>query len=509
MHDDTTATRPVDLQGFMSMLERRGRLRRIARPVSLVHEITEIHRRVLETGGPALLFEKPVDAAGKVHRIPLLANLFGTRERIEWGLGIDHGGQYSSLAALAAMLADLRDPRPPRSMDEACGRMPMLRAALAMRLRQVGGAPVQQVVLRGADIDMGSLPVQWCWPGEPAPLVTWPLVITRSPDDPSDINVGVYRMQVLGRDRLIVRWLAHRGGARHHRQWQRRGLDMPVAVAVGADPATILAAVMPLPETIGELAFAGLLRKARTRVASAVTVPLPVPANAEIVLEGTVSATETAAEGPYGDHTGYYNAVERFPVMSLSALTMRRTPVYLSTYTGRPPDEPSRLGEAMLDLFLPLVKRQFPEIADLWMPPEACSYRAMVVSIDKRYPGHARRIMMGLWSMLPQFTYTKLIITVDPDIDVRQWEDVVWALSTRFDASRDVTIIGDTPVDYLDFASPREGLGGKMGLDATRKIGPETDREWGRVLAMTPEVSQRVDALWSELGLGERPGERP
>lgn len=501
MRDRTTATHTIDLQGFIDVLERRGRLARIARPVSLVHEITEIHRRVLEAGGPALLFERPVDASGTVHRIPLLANLFGTRERIEWGFGVESGG----LAALAGMLADLRDPRPPRSVEDACGKMPLLRAALAMRLRQVGAAPVQQVVLRGTDIDLGSLPVQWCWPGEPAPLVTWPLVITRAPDDPSDINVGVYRMQVLGRDRLIMRWLAHRGGARHHRLWQRRGCDMPVVVAIGADPATILAAVMPLPENIGELAFAGLLRKARTRIAPAVTVPLPVPANAEIVLEGTVSATETAAEGPYGDHTGYYNAVERFPVMALSALTMRRKPVYLSTYTGRPPDEPSRLGEAMLELFLPLVKRQFPEIADLWMPPEACSYRAIVVSIDKHYPGQARRVMMGLWSMLPQFSYTKLIIAVDPDIDVRKWEDVIWALSTRFDASRDVMIVNDTPIDYLDFASPRPGIGGKMGLDATRKLAPETEREWGRVLAMTPEVSQRIDAIWSELGLGDRP----
>ncbi|MBB3809206.1 UbiD family decarboxylase [Pseudochelatococcus contaminans] len=505
MKDSTTATsgadlRTTDLQGFVTALERRRCLRRISRPVSLVHEITEIHRRVLEAGGPALLFEKPVDASGNVHDIPLLTNLFGTQERIEWGLGVESGG----LAGLAAMLADLRHPSPPASSGEVCAKMPLLRVALSMRLRQVGSAPVQQIVRRGGDIDMRSLPVQWCWPGEPAPLVTWPLVITRSPDDPNDINVGVYRMQVLGRDKLIMRWLAHRGGARHHRQWQQRGRDMPVAVVIGADPATILAAVMPLPENVSELAFAGLLRRARTRVAPAITVPLPVPAQAEIVLEGTVSATETAEEGPFGDHTGYYNAVERFPVMSLSAITMRRNPVYLSTYTGRPPDEPSRLGEAMLELFVPLVKRQFPEITDLWMPPEACSYRAIVVSIDKRYPGQARRIMMGLWSMLPQFNYTKLIVAVDPDIDVRKWDDVVWALSTRFDASRDVMIVGETPIDYLDFASPRPGIGGKMGLDATRKIAPETDREWGQVLAMTPEISQRVDALWHEIGLGDQ-----
>lgn len=495
---NVTAVRTADLRGFVEVLARRGRLVRIRRPVSLVHEITEIHRRVLREGGPALLFEAPVDAGGRVHDVPLLANLFGTRERIEWGLGLESGG----LPQLARRLAELREPRPPRSVREAWRALPLLRAALGLRLRRVSSAPVQQVVLRGDDIDLARLPVQWCWPGEPAPLVTWPLVITRSPDDPVDINVGIYRMQVLGRDRLIMRWLAHRGGARHHHMWRARGLDMPVTVAIGADPATLLAAVMPLPEAMSELGFAGVLRGARTRVAPAVTVPLPVPAHAEVVLEGTVSASEVAPEGPYGDHTGYYNAVEDFPVMTLSAITMRRDPLYLSTYTGRPPDEPSVLGEAMLELFVPLVKRQFPEITDLWMPPEACSYRVMVVAIDKRYPGQAKRVMMGLWSMLPQFNYTKLIVAVDPDIDVRKWEDVVWALSTRFDASRDVTVIADTPIDYLDFASPKTGLGGKMGLDATRKLPAETEREWGRVLAMDPAVTARVDAIWADLGLG-------
>lgn len=498
---DMKTVRTADLRGFIAMLESRGQLRRVRHPVSLVHEITEIHRRVLQDGGPALLFEQPVDHGGKVRNIPLLANLFGTRERIEWGLGLDAGG----LPALAQRLAELREPSPPKSMKDAWSKLPMLRAALAMRLRRVTHAPVQETVLTGEAIDLGTLPIQWCWPGEPAPLVTWPLVITRSPDDPADVNVGIYRMQVLGRDRLIMRWLAHRGGARHHRLWQARGQDMPVTVAIGADPATILAAVMPLPEHISELGFAGLLRGSKSRIAPALTVPMPVPADAEIVLEGTVSATETAPEGPYGDHTGYYNSVEPFHVMTLSAITMRRTPVYLSTYTGRPPDEPSVLGEAMLEIFLPLVRKQFGEITDLWMPPEACSYRIIVVAIDKRYPGQAKRIMMGLWSMLPQFNYVKLIITVDPDIDVRKWNDVIWALSTRFDASRDVTIIDNTPIDYLDFASPKAGLGGKMGLDATRKLPGETEREWGRVLSMSPEVIARVDAMWSELGLGERP----
>jgi len=371
-----------------------------------------------------------------------------------------------------------------------------------MRPRKVTRALCQEVVWRDQEIDLGRLPVQWCWPGEPAPLITWPLVITRAPDDPFDVNVGIYRMQVLGPDRAIVRWLAHRGGARHHRLWQRLGQDMPIAVVIGADPATILSAVMPLPDGLSELNFSGLLRRGRTQLVKAKTVPLSVPANAEIVIEGTVSASKTAEEGPYGDHTGYYNSVEPFPVMRLSAITMRRNPLYLSTYTGRPPDEPSRLGEAMNRLFVPLVRKQFPEISDLWLPPEACSYRAMVVAIDKRYPGQAKRVMMGLWSVLPQFSYTKLIIAVDPDIDVRNWSDVMWALATRFDASRDVTVIEGTPIDYLDFASPRSGLGGKLGLDATNKIGTETDREWGRVLEMSPEVAGQVDAIWAGLGLG-------
>ncbi|HVK91580.1 MAG TPA: UbiD family decarboxylase [Mycoplana sp.] len=488
------------LQDFAAMLERHGRLHRISRPVSLVHEVTEIHRRVLAADGPALLFERPIDAAGRVCDMPLLANLFGTRERIEWGLGLAAGG----LSGLADMLAELREPRSPHSLKDAWSKLPLLKAALAMRPRTVARPPVQERVWRGAEADLSRLPIQWCWPGEPAPLVTWPLVITRAPDDPSDVNVGIYRMQVLGPNRLIVRWLAHRGGARHHRLWQQRGEDMPVAVAIGADPATILAAVMPLPESISELGFAGVLKAERPQVAAAVTVPLSVPAGAEIVLEGHVSAEETAEEGPYGDHTGYYNSVERFPVMALSAITTRRKPLYLSTYTGRPPDEPSKLGEAMTQLFLPLVKRQFPEIVDLHLPPEACSYRAMVVSIDKRYPGQAKRIMLGLWSMLPQFSYTKLIVAVDPDVDVTNWADVIWALSTRFDASRDVTILHDTPIDYLDFASPKPGLGGKLGLDATRKLTPETEREWGRVLTMPAEVVSRVDEFWHELGLGER-----
>jgi 4-hydroxy-3-polyprenylbenzoate decarboxylase len=502
MKDDVPVPRRfADLQEFATLLEARGKLKRIARPVSLVHEITEIHRRVLAEEGPALLFERPVDAAGKVQPIPLLANLFGTRERIEWGFGLERGG----LPSLATFLADLRDPQPPRSMQDAWQKLPQLKAALSMRQRDVTRPPCQQIVWRDDEFDLACLPIQTCWPGEPAPLISWPLVITRAPDDPTDVNVGIYRMQTLDRNRLIVRWLAHRGGARHHRLWQALGCDMPVAVIIGADPATILSAVMPLPDGMSELNFAGLIKGKRQETARGVTVPLPVPASAEIVLEGKVSTSETAPEGPYGDHTGYYNAVEPFPVMTLSAITMRKDPLYLSTYTGRPPDEPSRLGEAMTQLFVPLVRRQFPEIRNLWLPPEACSYRAMVVSIDKRYPGQARRIMMGLWSMLPQFNYTKLIIAVDDDIDVKNWQDVIWALSTRFDASRDLMLVENTPIDYLDFASPKSGLGSKLGLDATTKIGAETEREWGRVLTMSPDAIARVDTLWASLDLGRMP----
>jgi 4-hydroxy-3-polyprenylbenzoate decarboxylase len=492
---------PADLQNFVAELDRRGLVKTISRPVSLVHEMTEIHRRVLAAGGPALLFTAPVQADGTVSPMPVLANLFGTRERIALGLG-QRGGD---LAALGTLLAELRQPRPPRDLTGLGRSLPLVQAALNMGTQTVRRPPVQAQVARGEAVDLGRLPIQWCWPGEPAPLITWPLVITRAPDDPSDINVGIYRLQLLGRNRLIVRWLAHRGGAGHHRAWQRLGQDMPIAIAIGADPALILAAVMPLPEAMSELSFAGVLRGQRTRVGRALTADLPVPADAEIVIEGTVSAEETAPEGPYGDHTGYYNTVEDFPVVTVSAVTMRRNPIYLSTFTGRPPDEPSVLGEAMGEIFKPIVKAQFPEIRDIHLPAEACSYRAIVVAIDKRYPGQARRIMLGLWSMLPQFTYAKLIIVVDPDIDVRRWSDVIWALSTRFDASRDVVRIDDTPIDYLDFASPKAGLGGKLGLDATNKIGPETTREWGRVLTMPEDVVARVDGFWDELGLGELP----
>ena len=360
---------------------------------------------------------------------------------------------------------------------------------------------------RGAEVDLTALPVQVCWPGEPAPLITWPLVVTRPPHSlaPEDYNLGVYRMQVLAPDRLIARWLPQRGGAAHHRLWRAEGRDMPVAVAIGADPATILSAALPLPESLSEITFSGLLRGARPRLARCVSIPLLVPADAEIVIEGTVSPDETAPEGPFGDHTGYYNGVEDFPVLRVSAITMRARPLYLSTFTGRPPDEPSRIGEVLNELFRPLVQRQLPEVADVWLPPEACSYRIAIVAIHKRYPGQARRVMLALWSLLAQMNFTKLVIVVDADVNVRDWADVMWAVATRSDPSRDLLRLDNTPIDYLDFASPRAGLGGKLGIDATVKIGPETDRPFGRLLAMDPAVSARVDAMWSRLGLPPLP----
>ena len=465
--------------------------------MSVVHEMTEIHRRVLQDNGPALLFEQPIKADGALSEIPVLVNLFGTRQRVAWGLGVEP----DNLPNLGRALAELSEPQPPRNLADAMSKLPLARGIMAMRPKYIDTPPVHDIVWRDDSADLGRLPVQICWSGEPAPLVTWPMVVTRAPDDEADINVGIYRMQVLDRNRLILRWLAHRGGARHHHQWKARGLDMPVAIAIGADPATVLTAALPLPETISEFRFAGLLRGARLPLARCISVPLSVPAEAEIVIEGTVSPDETAPEGPYGDHTGYYNAVENFPVMRVSAITMRWKPIYLSTYTGRPPDEPSRIGEVFNELLVPLLQKRIPEIVDLWLPPEACSYRIAVASISKRYPGQARRAMLALWSMLPQLTYTKFLILVDPDIDVRNWADVMWAVATRSDPSRDLVTLTDTPIDYLDFASPKPGLGGKLGIDATTKLPPETEREWGRPLAMDKSVIARVNELWQRLGL--------
>jgi len=488
------------LRDFLAFLTARGDLARIAAPVDVALDMTEVQRRVLRVGGPALRFDGPT-VSGRSATMPVIANLFGTEERVAAGLGV----RRERVGELGELLAALREPAPIDGLKDALSRWPMIRAALSTRPAIVASPPCQEVRHVGAAADLTALPVQTCWPGEPAPLITWPLVITRPPGgdwgDTGRYNLGVYRMQVAGRGSAILRWLAHRGGARHHAQWRKLGREMPVAVVIGADPATILSAVLPLPETVPELRFSGLLRGERPVLVPCVSVPLAVPAEAEIVIEGFVSPNETAPEGPYGDHTGYYNSVEPFPVMRVTAVTTRRAPLYLSTFTGRAPDEPSRIGEALNVLFLPLLQRQFPEVVDLWLPPEACSYRIAVVAIAKRYPGQARRLMLGLWSLLPQFSYTKLVIVVDDDIDPRDWAQVMWAVATRADASRDLVTLADTPIDYLDFASPKPGLGGKLGIDATNKLPPETEREWGRPMVMDPAVTARIDALWPSLGL--------
>jgi 4-hydroxy-3-polyprenylbenzoate decarboxylase len=495
------------LREFIGTLEAAGELARVAEPVSTVLEITEIQRRLLATGGPAVLFDKPIRADGEVSSIPALANLFGTVKRV--AMGVTLGGQprttAKELREVGELLAFLRQPEPPRGLKDAWDMLPLAQTVLSMRPQVRKTAPVQEVVLKGSDIDLAKLPIQTCWPGEPAPLITWPLVVTKGPSTSreDDYNLGIYRMQVIGRDRTIMRWLAHRGGAQHHRRWKAEGRrePLPACAVIGADPGTILAAVTPVPDTLSEYQFAGLLRGAKVDLVPAKTVPLMVPAQAEIVLEGHVLLDEYEDEGPFGDHTGYYNSVERFPVFQVTAVTMRKDPIYLTTFTGRPPDEPSVLGEALNEVFIPLLQQQFPEIVDFWLPPEGCSYRIAVVSMKKAYAGHAKRVMMGVWSYLRQFMYTKWVIVVDDDIDARDWKDVMWAISTRMDPARDITVVENTPIDYLDFASPESGLGSKIGLDATNKWPPETKREWGEKLVMDKAVIEAVTEKWARLGL--------
>lgn len=490
----------ASLRDFIARLEREGRLVRVTEPVSTVLEMTEIQTRLLAEAGPAVLFERPIRADGQPSEMPVLINLFGTVERVAWGMDREPG----QLREIGETLAFLRQPEPPGGWREALEMLPLLKTVMNMRPKAVGSAPCQEVVLKGDDIDLGRLPIQTCWPGEPAPLITWPLVVTKGPggDKTDGFNLGIYRMQVTGRNTTLMRWLKHRGGAQHHRRWAAEKREpLPAAAVIGADPGTILAAVTPVPDTLSEYQFAGLLRGRKVELVDCVTVPLKVPAEAEIVLEGHVSLNEYGDEGPYGDHTGYYNSVEQFPVFTISAITMRRQPIYLSTFTGRPPDEPSILGEALNEVFVPLLIQQFPEIVDFWLPPEGCSYRIAVVSIRKAYPGHAKRVMMGVWSFLRQFMYTKWVIVVDDDINARDWKDVMWAISTRMDPVRDITLIDRTPIDYLDFASPESGLGGKIGLDATNKMPPETTREWGTKIRMTDEVIRTVTDKWSKLGL--------
>ena len=483
-----------DLRDFIALLEQRGLLKRIATAVSPRLEMTEICDRTLRAGGPALLFERPSG-----YDIPVLANLFGTTARIALALGQD---TPQDLRQVGVLLAALREPEPPQGLKDAWDKLPLLRKALDMAPKEVRDAPCHEQVFEGADVDLGRLPVQTCWPGDAGPLITWGLVITRGPQRPRQ-NLGIYRQQVIGRNRTIMRWLPQRGGALDFSAWQAAhpGQPFPVAVALGADPATMLAAVTPVPDTLSEYAFAGLLRGSRTEVVRCAGSELQVPASAEIVLSGHITPGDTAPEGPFGDHTGYYNDVETFPVFTIDAISQRREPIYHSTYTGRPPDEPAMLGVALNELFVPLLQKQFPEIVDFYLPPEGCSYRLAVVTIRKRYPGHAKRVMMGVWSFLTQFMYTKFVIVTDDDIDARDWKDVVWAMATRMDPARDTVIVGNTPIDYLDFASPVAGLGGKIGFDATNKWPGETSRQWGTPIAMSAEIRRRVDELWPALGL--------
>ena len=488
------------LREFLTRLEGEGRLLRVKTPVSPRLEMTEIQDRVLRDGGPALLFENVVGDDGRKYPMPVLVNLFGTVERVAWGMD----REPAQLREVGETLAFLKQPEPPGGWREAFEMLPLLRTVMAMKPKVVSSAPCQEVVLTGDQIDLNALPIQTCWPGDVGPLITWPLVVTKGPGgDKRDVyNLGIYRMQVTGRDTTLMRWLKHRGGAGHFDRWKDKKREpLPAAVVIGADPGTILAAVTPVPDTLSEYQFAGLLRGSKVELVNCKTVPLQVPAEAEIVLEGHVLLDEYGDEGPFGDHTGYYNAVEKFPVFKISAITMRRDPIYLSTYTGRPPDEPSILGEALNEVFIPLLIQQFPEIIDFWLPPEGCSYRIAVVSMKKSYAGHAKRVMMGVWSFLRQFVYTKFVIVVDADINARDWKDVMWAVSTRMDPARDITVVENTPIDYLDFASPAPGIGGKIGLDATNKLPGETNREWGQKISMSEDIIKRVTEKWASYGL--------
>ena len=483
-----------DLRDFIAQLEQSGQLKRIGVEIDPRLEMTEIADRVLKAGGPALLFEKP-----KGYGMPVLANLFGTPERVAQGMGQT---SLKGLRELGELLAYLKEPQPPKGLRDAWEKLPLLKSIMSMSPRTVSRPPCQEVVWEGDEVDLSRLPVQTCWPGDAAPLITWGLTVTRGPQKTRQ-NLGIYRQQVIGRNKVIMRWLAHRGGAldyRDHTLAHPRE-PFPVAVALGADPATILGAVTPVPDTLSEFQFAGLLRGSKTEVAKCLTHDLQVPAQAEMVLEGHIHPGETAPEGPFGDHTGYYNEQDRFPVFTIDRITTRRDPIYHSTYTGKPPDEPAVLGVALNEVFVPLLVKQFPEIVDFYLPPEGCSYRVACVSIRKQYPGHAKRVMFGIWSFLRQFMYTKFIIVTDDDVNVRDWKEVIWAMTTRVDPKRDTLIAESTPIDYLDFASPIPGLGSKMGIDATNKWAGETSREWGTPIAMSAEVKARVDAIWKELGL--------
>ena len=484
----------LDLREFIAQLEQDGDLRRIRQRIDPYLEITEISDRTLRAKGPALLFEQAGDS-----EIPLLANLFGTEQRVARAMG---ESQVDALREIGKLLAFLKEPEPPKGFKEALKTLPIYRKVLDMSPKEVKKPPCQAIVFEGEAVDLSILPIQTCWPGDVGPLITWGLVTTRGPFKSRD-NLGIYRQQVIAKNKVIMRWLSHRGGALDYREWRQHKGDepFPVSVVLGCDPATILAAVTPVPDTLSEYAFAGLLRGRKTEVAKSLLSDLRIPARAEIILEGHIYADELAEEGPFGDHTGYYNETDQFPVFTIEAMTMRKNPIYHSTYTGRPPDEPSVLGLALNEVFIPILQKQFPEIVDFYLPAEGCSYRVAVVSMKKQYPGHAKRVMMGVWSFLRQFMYTKFVIVVDDDIDARSWEDVIWAISTRMDPARDTTIVENTPIDYLDFASPVSGLGSKMGMDATNKMPGETNREWGEPIVMDADVVERIDTIWNELGI--------
>ncbi|WP_341232454.1 4-hydroxy-3-polyprenylbenzoate decarboxylase [uncultured Methylophaga sp.] len=486
----------TDLRDFITNLEKQGELKRITTEVDPHLEMTEICDRVLRAGGPAILFENP-----KGSKIPVLANLFGTPKRVALGMGED---SVEALREVGKLLAFLKEPEPPKGMKDAWDKLPIFRQVLNMGPKVVKKAPCQEQVIEGDAIDLAEYPIQLCWPKDAAPLITWGLVVTKGPHKTRQ-NLGIYRQQVIGKNRVIMRWLSHRGGALDFKEWQQThpGEPFPIAVVLGCDPATILGAVTPVPDTLSEYAFAGLLRGSKTELVKCIGSDLQVPAQAEIVLEGFIYPDDMAPEGPYGDHTGYYNEVDSFPVFTIERITQRKNPIYHSTYTGRPPDEPAILGVALNEVFVPILQKQFPEIVDFYLPPEGCSYRMAVVSMKKQYAGHAKRVMMGVWSFLRQFMYTKFVIVVDDDVNVRDWQDVIWAITTRMDPARDTVLIENTPIDYLDFASPVSGLGSKMGMDATNKLPGETNREWGRPIEKDPAIVARVDAIWSELGLDD------
>ena len=481
-----------DLRDFIKKLEKQGELKRITTPVDPYLEMTEISNRVLKQQGPALLFEYP-----KGYSMPVLTNLFGTPQRVAMGMGAE---SVAELRGIGELLAYLKEPEPPKGMRDALEKIPVFKQVLNMAPRLIKAPLCQEIVRQGDEIDLSDYPIQTCWPGDAGPLITWPLVITRGPNKERQ-NLGIYRQQVIAKNKVIMRWLAHRGGALDFRDWQQHypGRPFPVAVALGADPATILAAVTPVPDNLSEYGFAGLLRGSKTEVAQCLLSDLQVPASAEIVLEGYIYPDEMAPEGPFGDHTGYYNEVDSFPVFTIERITQRQAPIYHSTFTGRPPDEPAILGVALNEVFVPILQKQFPEIIDFYLPPEGCSYRMAVISMKKQYAGHAKRVMLGTWSYLRQFMYTKFVIIVDDDINVRNWEDVIWAITTRMDPVRDLTLLENTPIDYLDFASPVSGLGSKVGFDATNKWPGETTREWGRPMAMSADIVQKVDAMWADL----------